>query len=49
MASLAASCESNTLAFPAKTKIDSSTPAVFTIQPFSARFPNKTARPPSLK
>jgi hypothetical protein len=30
-------------------KIDSSTPAVFTIQPSSAMLPYRTAKPPSLE
>ncbi|CFW44307.1 Uncharacterised protein [Bordetella pertussis] len=47
MPSTASSWLSNTRARPVKTHCDSSTPAVLTMQPFSARLPYSTARPPS--
>ncbi len=47
--STASSCDSQTTAGPSKVQIDSSTPAVFTTQPSTARLPLRTARPPSLE
>ncbi len=47
MASTASSWDSSTTAGPLNVQIDSSTPAVFTMQPSSARLPYSTARPPS--
>ena len=43
----ASSWDSKTTAGPEKVRIDSSTPAVLTMQPFSAMLPKRTARPPS--
>src|SRR3954453_9472274 len=47
--STACSCDSQTTAGPSNRQIDSSTPAVFTTQPSTARLPLRTARPPSLE
>src|SRR5690348_6391051 len=47
--STASSCDSQTTAGPSNVQIDSSTPAVFTTQPSTARLPLRTARPPSLE
>src|SRR4051812_4423989 len=47
MASTASSCDSTTTAGPEKVQIDSSTPAVLTTQPASARLPYRMPRPPS--
>ena len=41
--------DSQTTAGPSKVQMDSSTPAVFTTQPSTARLPLSTARPPSLE
>ena len=45
----ASSWLSKTRAGPVNFRIDSSTPAVFTMQPSRARLPYSTARPPSLR
>ncbi|MBW8701731.1 hypothetical protein MBT84_19180 [Streptomyces sp. MBT84] len=47
--STASSCDSQTTAGPSKVQIDSSTPAVLTTAPSTARLPLRTARPPSLE
>ena len=47
MPATASSWLSNTMALPVNFQMDSSTPAVFTIQPSSAILPNNTAKPPS--
>src|SRR3954463_13721530 len=47
--STASSCDSQTTAGPSNVQMDSSTPAVFTTQPATARLPLRTARPPSLE
>src|SRR3954470_7901675 len=47
--STACSWDSQTTAGPSNVQIDSSTPAVLTTQPSTARLPFSTARPPSLE